>query len=50
MENILYTRCHINNEVCSVIIDNESYVNIASITLVRKLILNIIKHKKPYKL
>ena len=36
-ENIFYTRCHINNKVCSMIIDGGSCTNVASTTLVEKL-------------
>ena len=32
------------------IIDNESYANVVSATLVMKLCLNIFKHEKPYRL
>ena len=43
-ENIFHTRCHINNKVCSMIIDG------GSTTLVEKLNLPTLKHPKPYKL
>ena len=36
-ENIFHTRCHINNKVCSMIIDGGSCTNVASTTLVEKL-------------
>ena len=49
-ENIFYTRCHINNKVCSVIIDGGSCNNVASTTLVEKLNLPTLKHPRPYKL
>ena len=49
-ENIFHTRCHINNKVCSMIIDGGSYTNVASTTLVEKLNLPTLKHPKPYKL
>uniref|UniRef100_A0A2N9FGW5 Retrotransposon gag domain-containing protein n=1 Tax=Fagus sylvatica TaxID=28930 RepID=A0A2N9FGW5_FAGSY len=49
-ENIFHTRCHVNNKVCSMIIDRESYTNVASTTLVEKLNLPTLKHSKPYKL
>ena len=49
-ENIFYTRCHINNKVCSVIIDGGSCTNVASTTLVEKLNLPTLKHPRPYKL
>ncbi|RVW67724.1 hypothetical protein CK203_063283 [Vitis vinifera] len=35
-ENIFHTRCHINNKVCSMIIDGGSCTNVASTTLVEK--------------
>jgi hypothetical protein len=49
-ENIFHTRCHINNKVCSMIIDGGSSTNVASIILVEKLNLPTLKHPKPYKL
>ena len=49
-ENIFHTRCHISNKVCSIIINSESYANITSVTLVRKLNLNTIKHEILYRL
>jgi hypothetical protein len=49
-ENIFHTRCHINNKVCSMIIDGGSCTNVASIILVEKLNLPTLKHPKPYKL
>jgi len=48
--NIFHTRCLINDKVCSIIIDSSSYTNVASVTLVRKLGLNTIKHEGPYPL
>jgi len=48
-ENIFHTRCHINNKVCSMIINNENYVNVMNITLVKKLNMNTIKHEGPYR-
>ena len=48
-ENIFYTRCHMQNKVCSVIIDGGS-TNVASTTMVEKLGLPTIKHPQPYKL
>jgi hypothetical protein len=50
MENIFHTRCLINDKVCSMIIDSGSCTNVASVTLVRKLGLNTIKHERPYQL
>jgi hypothetical protein len=49
-ENIFHTRCHISNKVCNMIIDSRSCTNIATIILVKKLNLNIVKHDRPYKL
>ena len=49
-ENIFYTRFHINNKVCSMIIDGGSCTNVASTILVEKLSLPTLKHPKPYKL
>ena len=48
-ENIFHTRCHIQNKVCSMIIDGGSCANVASDTLVKKLNLNCIKHPRPYR-
>jgi len=42
-DNILHIRCHINNKVCSMIIDSEICTNVTSIILVRKLLLDTIK-------
>jgi uncharacterized membrane protein len=50
MDNIFQTRCHVQNKVCSFIIDSGNYANVASTTLVSKLNLCIIKHHKPYRL
>ena len=36
-ENIFHTRCHVQNKVCSVIIDGGSCTNVASTTMVEKL-------------
>ena len=49
-ENIFHTRCHINNKVCSMIIDGGSCTNVAGTTLVEKLNLPTFKHLRPYKL
>ena len=49
-ENIFHTRCHINNKVCSMIIDRGSCINVASTTLVEKLNLPTLKHPRSYKL
>jgi hypothetical protein len=49
-ENIFHTRCHVNNKVCSMIIDGGSCTNVASTILVEKLNLPSLKHFRPYKL
>uniref|UniRef100_A0A2N9HVG4 Retrotransposon gag domain-containing protein n=1 Tax=Fagus sylvatica TaxID=28930 RepID=A0A2N9HVG4_FAGSY len=49
-ENIFHTRCHVNNKVCSMIIDGGSCTNVASTTLIEKLNLPTLKHSRPYKL
>jgi hypothetical protein len=49
-KNIFHTRCLINDKVCSMIIDSGSCTNVVSVTLVRKLGLNTIKHERPYQL
>ena len=49
-ENIFHTRCHVQNKVCSVIIDGGSCTNVASITMVEKLGMTTSKHPRPYKL
>ena len=43
-ENIFHTRCHVQNKVCSVIIDGGSCTNVASTTLVEKLGMPTSKH------
>ena len=49
-ENIFQTRCHVQNKVCSVIIDGGSCNNVASTTMVEKLGMQTSKHPRPYKL
>ena len=49
-ENIFHTRCHVQNKVCSLIINSGSYANVASVLLVEKLQLPTLKHSRPYKL
>jgi hypothetical protein len=49
-KDIFFTKCHISNKVCSIIIDNKSCASIAITTLVKKLNLNIIKHHRSYRL
>ena len=43
-ENIFHTRCHVQNKVCTVIIDSDSCTNVASTSLVEKLGLPTSKH------
>ena len=47
-ENIFHTRCLNNDKVCSMIINNGSCTNVTSVTLVRKLGLNTVKHETSY--
>ena len=47
-ENIFHTRCHIQNKVCSMIINGGSCANVTSDTIVKKLNLSCIKHPRPY--
>jgi hypothetical protein len=49
-ENIFHTRCHVNNKVCSMIIDEGSCTNVTSTILVEKLNLPTLKHSRQYKL
>ncbi|XP_038973206.1 uncharacterized protein LOC120105113 [Phoenix dactylifera] len=49
-EHIFHTRCHINDKVCSLIIDSGSCTNVASTLLVEKLSLPKLKHPNPYRL
>ena len=49
-ENIFHTKCHVQNKVCSVIIDGKSCTNAASTTMVEKLRMPTSKHPHPYKL
>ena len=44
--NMFHTRCHVNNKVCSLIIDGGSCVNIDSALLVEKLQLPTLEHPK----
>ena len=49
-ENIFHTRCLIQNNICSLIVDGGSCANVASTRVVDKLGLSTISHTKPYKL
>ena len=40
LERYFHIKCHINNNVCRMIIDNLTCVNVASIALVRKINMN----------
>ena len=49
-ENTFHNCCHIQNKVCSIIIDGGSCANVASDTLLKKLNLSCVKHPRPYRL
>ncbi|XP_071928059.1 uncharacterized protein [Coffea arabica] len=49
-DNIFYTRCHVTNKVCSLVIDPRSCTNVASALMVEKLNLPTSEHPRPYKL
>ena len=49
-DNIFHTHCNIHGKVCGLIIDNGSYTNVASTTLVSKLNLATTKHPRLYHL
>jgi len=49
-QNLFHSRCHINDKLCPLLIDNGSCVNVASTRVVEKLGLKTIPHAKPYKL
>ena len=46
-ENIFYTRCHVRDKVCSLVIDPGSCTNVASILMVEKLGLSTDEHPRP---
>ena len=48
-ENIFHTRCDVKGKVCSIIIDGGSCTNVASTSMVEKLGLVTLKHRRPYK-
>ena len=50
LDNIFHTRCHVQNKVCSVIIDGGSCTNVANTTMVEKIRMPTSKHPRPYKL
>ncbi|XP_016681167.1 uncharacterized protein [Gossypium hirsutum] len=49
-ENIFHKRCHVQDKVCSLIVDGGSCTNVASTLMVEKLGLPTTKHPQPYKL
>ncbi|XP_071918798.1 uncharacterized protein [Coffea arabica] len=49
-DNIFYTRCHVTNKVCNLVIDPGSCTNVASALMVEKLNLPTSEHPRPYKL
>ena len=49
-ENIFHSRCTIPGKVCSLIIDGGSCANVASLTMVEKLNLQVSAHPHPYKI
>ncbi|WVZ13820.1 hypothetical protein V8G54_011386 [Vigna mungo] len=49
-ENIFHTRCKIQENHCSLIVDSGSCCNCCSTRLVEKLKLDVVPHPKPYKL
>jgi len=49
-ENIFHTRCTINRNLCSLIVDGGSCTNVTSSRLVSKLNLDTKPHPRPYKL
>jgi hypothetical protein len=49
-ENIIHIRCHVQNKVYNMIIDNESCTNVTNIDLLDKLDLHATEHLIPYKL
>jgi len=49
-KKIFHTHCHVQNKLCSLIIDSRSCVNITSTILVSKLNLCTIEYNRPYRL
>ncbi|RDX66933.1 hypothetical protein CR513_54246, partial [Mucuna pruriens] len=49
-EHNFHTKCHINDKLCSMIIDSGSCTKVASTIIVEKINLQNIKHTRPYKL
>ena len=48
--NIFYTTCIIKDRVCNLVIDGGSCENVVSQEVVKKLCLQTINHRNPYKL
>ena len=49
-ENLFYTGCKINGNLCLLIVDSGSCTNVAAASMVEKLQLPIVPHPRPYKL
>ncbi|XP_071914045.1 uncharacterized protein [Coffea arabica] len=49
-ENIFYSRCHVMDKLCSLVIDPGSCTNVASALMVERLTLPTSDHPRPYKL
>jgi len=48
MESIVHSRCTVQGKVCSLIINGESYANVISDSMVKKLNLWTLTHPHPY--
>ena len=48
-DNIFYSRCHVNNKICSLVIDPGSCTNVASAVVVERLNLLTSEYPRPYK-
>ncbi|XP_071924785.1 uncharacterized protein [Coffea arabica] len=49
-ENIFYSRCHVMDKLCSLVIDPGSCTNVASALMVERLSMPTSDHPRPYKL
>lgn len=49
-ENLFHTRCQVKDKLCSLNIDGGSFNNFSSMSMVRKLCPETMKHPTPYKL
>jgi len=47
-ENIFYTRCTVQDKVCSLIIDGGSYANVVSLSMIQKVGLQATTQPHPY--